>query len=124
MNCISFPKIFKTNVVTDVKKGYDATLECLKLLLMTERGSLFGDPEFGIRLRRFWYDQNSYVLRDILIDEIFDQIRIFIPQITVQRRDIKIEQEHNRCTIYIKAINKTDFQPSTYDVQLIREEER
>lgn len=124
MNCISFPKIFKTNVVTDVKKGYDATLECLKLLLSTERGSLFGDPEYGIRLRRYWYNQNNYVLRDILIDEIFDQIQIFLPQITVQRRDIKIEQEHNKCTIHIRAINKADFQPSTYDVQLIREEER
>lgn len=124
MNCISFPKIFKTNVVTDVKKGYDATLECLKLLLSTERGSLFGDPEYGIRLRRYWYNQNNYVLRDILIDEIFDQIQIFIPQITVQRRDIKTEQEHNKCTVHIRAIDKADFQPSTYDVQLIREEER
>lgn len=124
MNCISFPKIFKTNVVTDIKKGYDATLECLKLLLSTERGSLFGDPEYGIRLRRYWYNQNNYVLKDILIDEIFDQIQIFIPQITIQRKDIKIEQEHNKCIIHIRAIDKADFQPSTYDVQLIREEER
>ena len=124
MNCLSFPKIFKTDVVTDVKKGYNATLECIKLLLMTERGSLFGDPEFGIRLRRYWYEQNSYVVRDILRDEIFDQIQVFIPQITVQRSDITITQEHNKCTIHIKAINKADFQPSSYDVQLTREEER
>jgi len=124
MNCVSFPKIFKTNVVTDIKKGYQATLECLRLLLMTEKGSLFGDPEFGIRLRRYWYEQNSYVLKDILIDEIFDQIRIFIPQITVERRDITITQEYNKCIVHIRATNKSDFQPSTYDIQLIREEER
>ena len=124
MNCISFPKIFSTKLITDTKKGYYATLECLRLLLMTERGSLFGDPDFGIRLRRYWYEQNSYVVKDILIDEIFDQIRAFIPQITVQRRDIKITQERNKITVHIKAVNKSDFQLSSYDIQLMKEEER
>lgn len=125
MNCISFPKLFSSNnLVTDIKKGYYATLECLKLLLNTEKGSMFGDPDFGIRLRKYWYEQNSYVIKDILIDEIFDQIRMFIPQITVQRRDITIIQERNKLTVHIKAINKSDFQPSSYDVQLMKEEER
>ena len=33
---------------------------------------MFGDPDFGIRLKRYTFNQNNYILRDVLIDEIYE----------------------------------------------------
>ena len=64
MNCISFPKLFKGNQ-TLIKKDIDATSECMHLLLSSEVNEMFGNPDFGIRLKKFTFDQNNYILRDI-----------------------------------------------------------
>ena len=52
MNCIGFPKMFKANS-TVIKKDLDATTECALLLLGSEQGELLGDPQFGIKLKKF-----------------------------------------------------------------------
>ena len=70
MNCIGFPKMFNANS-TIIKTGLDATKTCVHLLLSSEQGQLFGDPDFGVRIKRFAFEQNNYILRDIIIDELF-----------------------------------------------------
>ena len=124
MNSIRFPHMFNqcnTNVVRD---SNEASLQDIGLLLQCEKGELFGDPFYGIRLRRFIFDQNNYVLRDILIDEIYTQLLAFAPQITVQRKDIKIEQKGKDVIIKFKAINNLDFTTNMYDLVLFKDEER
>ena len=124
MNSIRFPHMFNqcnTNVVRD---SNEASLQDIGLLLQCEKGELFGDPFYGIRLRRFIFDQNNYVLRDILIDEIYTQLLAFAPQITVQRKDIKIEQKGKDVIIKFKAINNLDFTTNMYDLFLFKDEER
>ena len=73
-----------------------ATEQNLKLTLLSMRGELLGDPYFGIVLQQYTFDQNSYVLRDILTDMVYTQIAIFIPQFKVDRRDITIFQDRRR----------------------------
>lgn len=123
MNCIGFPKMFSNNT-TNIYKGNQATRNCIHLLLSSEVGELFGDPEFGIRLKKFTYNQNNYVLRDILIDEIFTQLNLFCPQVSLTRNDIKIRQDGHTLYAVIKAINKVDFTTSTYNLVLLEEEDR
>lgn len=123
MNCVSFPKMFKNNS-TLINKGNKATRECIHLLMSSEVGELFGDPDFGIRLKKFMFNQNNYVLRDILIDEIYTQLNTFCPQITVTRKDIKIRQQGHKLFAIIKAINKVDFVTNTYNLILFEEENR
>lgn len=123
MNSISFPKMFNstsTNVVTD----YDATLQDVKLLLCSEKGELFGDPFFGIRLKRYMFNQNNYVLRDILLDEIFTQLVTFAPQLSIERKNIDIIQRGKTIYAKIKAINKVDFTTNTYELVLMQNSER
>lgn len=122
MNCMGFPKIFKGNS-TNIITGLDATKECLRLLLSTEVGELFGDPEFGVRVKKYTHNQNNYVLRDIIIDDLFEAINTFCPQIKVSRNDINIEQERNKLYAHIKAFNMVDFTTSTYDLVLLNGEE-
>ena len=123
MNSIGFPKMFNANS-TVVKTGEDATKTCIHLLLSSERGQLFGDPDFGIMLKKYTFDQNNYILRDIIIDEIFTKITIFCPQLYLERKDIKITQQGSRLYANIKALNREDFTTNTYDLELLNYEER
>ena len=123
MNALGFPKMFEGNS-TIIKKGKDASSECMRLLLASEKGDMFGDPEFGIQLKKYTYNQNNYILKDIIIDEIFEQVSIFCPQITVTRNDINVIQEGKKFYAHIKGINKADFTLSTFDLVLLEGEER
>lgn len=122
MNSISFPNMF-TTTSTLVVKDKDASLQDLELLLASEKGELLGDPYFGVRIKRYTFNQNNYLLRDVLVDEIFSQIRVFAPQITVNRNDIKIIQKGNKLIATIKGINKLDFTTDMYQLELLSSDE-
>lgn len=66
---IAFPEMFN-RTVTNLVDDYDATLQNLKMLLWSEKGELFGDPYYGTGLKKYLYEQNDLILRDILIDDI------------------------------------------------------
>ena len=61
MRSIRFPNMFNTNN-TNTISDFDATKQNLILLLHCEKGELFGDPYYGIRLKRYLFDQNNYIL--------------------------------------------------------------
>lgn len=126
MNCVSFPNMFKGNstvILTDNDTNSSATLTCLHLLLGSEENTLFGDPAFGIRLRRYLFEQNNYILKDILIDEIYSKISEFCPQIYVQRSNISITNDKNKLYVNIKCKNRKDFKTNTYNLKLYEIEE-
>lgn len=121
MKSIKFPDMLKsvtTNIVTD----HDATMSNLKLLLLSDRGSLLGDPYFGTNLKRLMFDQNNYVLRDVVIDDIYTAILQFLPQILVKRKDITINADKTRVQINIKAQNMLDYTLDTYNLVLLSED--
>lgn len=125
MNCIGFPKMFSGNssvVIEDTMTSSAATLQCLRLLLGSEEQTLFGDPGFGIKLRRYLYDQNNYILQDILIDEIYTKITDFFPHVYVDRRDIKIKSIKNKLYVTIPCKNKLTFENSVYNLKLFEGE--
>lgn len=120
MRSISYPKMFATKTKTGIVRDYDATLQNLKMLLYSEKGELFGDPYFGAGLKRFLYDPNDIVLRDLLIDEIYIAIATFMPQIKISRNDIKIIADGTTVMCELKAINRVDFQTNLYTIPLLR----
>ena len=71
----------------------EAAINNLRLILGSEKLGLFGDPKFGSNLKRYLYEQNSTWLHDILRDEIYTLVRLYMPQLVVQRKDIKIITE-------------------------------
>ena len=108
-----------TRTVTNTTENYDATLQNLKMLLWSEKGELFGDPEFGTGLKRFFYDQNDYVLADLVIDNIYSAITMFMPQLYLTRNDIKIEVDRAKVIVTIKALNRLDFTTNLYNIVLL-----
>lgn len=92
-------------------------------MLHSTRGELFGDPYFGLMLKNYLFDQNSYALRDAIIDMIYTQLAIFIPQVKVRREDIDIIQDREKGKLYcnFSGINQIDYQPNTFNLVLFDE---
>lgn len=125
MRSIKFPQMFYTNYtrVWKTEEFLEATRQNTELLLQCERGELFGDPYFGILLERYLFEQNNYILRDILIDVIYTQLAIFIPQLKVERRDIKIVQDREKGKLYcsFSGINQIDYQVNSMSLLLFEQ---
>ena len=121
MNSIAFPNIFKTTT-TNIVKDHEASAQNLKLLLLSDRGSFFGDPYYGTIIKQLIFEPNNYILRDIVIDAIYTVILQFMPQILVKRKDITIIQKGADIYVTIKAINMLDYQTDMYNVNLLNYE--
>ena len=122
MVSISFPQMFSsasTNLVYD----RDATWQNLKTSLLIDKGSMFGDPHWGSGIKRLMFEQNSSILRDIVIDDIYNNIANFMPQVRVQRKDIEINSDGSTLYASIRAKNLIDFQLETVNIALFNLEE-
>lgn len=122
MRSIKWPDMFNSNS-TNVWKSDEylsSTKQNVKLLLLSERGELFGDPYFGLLLKHYMYNQNNYILKDMIIDMIYTQIAIFIPQVHIERKDVHIVQEKEKGKLYasFSGINQIDYKPNTYNLLL------
>lgn len=127
MRSIKFPKMFNPNSTRVWKSSehLEATKQNTNLLLHTNRGELFGDPYFGLMFKRYLFDQNSYILRDAIIDMIYTQLAIFIPQVKVKREDIEIIQDRERGKLYCRfsGVSQIDYTFNTYNLVLFDEKE-
>lgn len=123
MRSLSFPNMFtktKTLTVNDL----EATKQNTFAVANCEKGEFVFDPYFGLRLKSFLFEQNSVILKDIIIDDIYEQIALFIPQLKVQRRDIKVvaDKMKGKITCSFKATNQVDFTTDTYNLVLYDED--
>lgn len=117
MYSIKFPDMLdsaKTNLITDK----EATMSNLRLMLASWKTSLFGDPYFGTNIKRFIYQQNNTVLKDLIIDDICLSIHEFMPQVYVTRKDVVVRQEDDHVYVDINCINTLDNQPYLYTIDL------
>ena len=122
MKSISFPRMISHNYIQTVS-DYDATLQNMKLLLGSEKGEFVFDPFFGIRLKRYLFEQNTKILMDILIDEIYEQLVIFMPQLIITRKDISLVSDMAKIYVNIKARNQRDFALNKYNLVLFNSQE-
>lgn len=126
MRSIQFPNIFNynnTNVIASNEYN-KSTLQNAKLLLNTTKGEMFGDPYIGTKIKQYLFDQNNYILREALIDNIYTQLALFIPQLKITRKDITIESPvKGKLVCKFSGINQIDFTVDTYNIVLINESE-
>lgn len=122
MRSIKFPKMFNTSNtrVWSSSEYKEATAQNTKLLLNCERGELIGDPYFGLLLKHFMFDPNSYVLRDQIIDMIYTQLAQFIPQVKVERKNISVYQDREKGKLYCEfsGVSQIDYTVNTYTLVL------
>jgi len=125
MRSYKFPKMFNSNssqVWREDEYG-KATRQNAVLLLQSERGEFECDPYFGILLKHYMFNQNSYILKDMLIDTIYTQIAIFLPQIKISRNSIDIISDIQRGKLYCRfsGINQIDYTHNTFNLLLFDE---
>ena len=124
MKSIGFPKIFKNKTSSNIITDKEATLSNLKILLGSEKGQFLGDPYFGIRLKRYIFEPNNNVLKDIIIDEIYSQIKTFMPQLIVNRKDIDVIQTtKGKLVANIKATYVVDYSRENYSLVIFQQED-
>lgn len=127
MRSYKFPKMFNTNS-SNIWKSSDynkMTRQNTILLLHTERGELLGDPYFGLMLKHYLFDQNNYILKDAIMDVIYTQLALFIPQVKVKRDDIDIIQDKAKGRLICKftGVSQIDYTVDNYSLVLFEESE-
>lgn len=119
MYSLSFPNMFSNNgLKTTLYEDHKATYTNLRLMLLSSKSSLFGDPDFGTLLKRRLFEQNNAIVRDIIIDDIYTSILTFMPQISIKREDIKVTSDGIDIFVEIKCINLIDYKLDTYTINL------
>lgn len=121
MNTIGFPKIFNGNS-TVVKYGKEATKQSIMLLCSCESGEFFGDPDFGVRLKRFFFEQNNTILKDILIDELYTKIVAYCPNIYLERKNVVIFAKGSKLVANITYRDQETFTTDMFSLVLFRTE--
>lgn len=122
MTSFKFPNML-SNTASNIITDNDATYSNLKLLLLSPKGSLFGDPYYGTKLRNILFEQNSNLLVDIIKDEIFTDIFEFIPQLECTRNDITISSKGTAIYCTIKCKNKLNGEVNLYTIKLLEDGE-
>ena len=116
---IAFPNMFtrtSTNFVTDK----EATFQNLKYLILSEKGELFGDPLYGVGLKKYLFDQNDTIIKDLVLDDMYTAIATFMPQLRINRNDLKLRTgDKGEIFVDIRAINQLDFTTDLYSIVLL-----
>ena len=122
MRSYKFPKMFNSNNsrIWREDEYNKATKQNVLLLLQSERGELVCDPYFGILLKHYMFNLNSYILKDMLIDTIYTQIAIFLPQVKISRNNIDIITDKQKGRLYcsFSGINQIDYTHNTFNLLL------
>lgn len=119
MYSIAFPDIFSNDGTrVNLFEDHKATVSNLKLVLESSKNSLLGDPDFGAMLKSRLFEQNSPIIQDIVIDDIYTAILTFMPQLVLKRSDITITHDGVNLLATIKCTNLIDYELDTYTINL------
>ncbi len=111
----------KDGIRTLIVEDHQATLSNLKLILMSTKNSLLGDPDFGCLLKTKFFEQNTPILQDLIIDDIYTTILTFMPQLSLKRSDIKVTSDGVDVFATIQCTNLIDYELDAYTINLTTE---
>ena len=122
MYSLAFPEMFSKNGIrTLLKEDHEATFSNLRLVLSSTKNSLLGDPDFGSLLRAKLFEQDTPILRDLVIDDIYTTLLTFMPQLVLKRSDITVTSDGVDLFATIKCTNLIDYELDTYTINLTTE---
>lgn len=118
-NSVKFPRIFNlTSGNTDVDGEYVSINRCLALLLLTAKGELLGDPDYGCTLYENLFNGYTNTECEQIKDEVVKAITKYEKRIEVNTTDISIEPDSNdehRYKIHINyKLKNSDLSSSAY----------
>ena len=118
---IAFPDMLSSSRMNTVQDT-SATKSNLRLLLLSNKNSLFGDPYFGTELKNVIYSQNGAIIKDLIVDEIYTSIAVFMRQLRVKRDDISVESPGIDIYASFTALNFLNYTTDLYNIKLTNNE--
>lgn len=118
MKSLDILNLFQSINSTGVVEGHDATIQNLKLLLLSNKMTLFGDPYFGTNLQNLIFNKNNKILKNIIIDEIYTAITEFMPQMSIDRNEIDLKIEREKISLVINSKNNLNYITDLYNINL------
>lgn len=82
-------------------KGADRLHQSIYIILSTIKGERFFLPEFGSDLHKLVFEQNDYILKDLLQVYIKEALAKWEPRIVVTAVEVLSEQEGNTVPVSI-----------------------
>ncbi len=111
---IDYP-FHKSNGIEGWFKSTSTTIESvknnIKLLLRTERGERLMQPNLGVALKRFLFQQIDSDTIIAIQNEIIDTMSFWLPFVEIQ--DIKVSTDDSRNTINVNIIFNIVRDPNT-----------
>ena len=121
ISSIAFPDMLSSSRMNTVRDT-SATKSNLRLLLLSNKNSLFGDPYFGTELKNVIYSQNGAIIKDLIVDEIYTSVAVFMPQLRVKRDDISVESDGINIYASFTALNLLNYTTDIYNIKLTNNE--
>lgn len=92
--------LFKLNNVTK-----DALTSNLILLLLTEKGERYYQPDYGLDIRKYIFEPNDGRTQSDIEQEIRDTVKKFIPELTISSVQIEVGTDSEGFPINDNQIN-------------------
>ena len=108
---------------SNLLRDKDAIRSNLMLLLNSERLSLFGDPGVGTALKKVIFEQSTSLITDLLIDEIYTTIVVYMPHLYIERRDIQLYTDGLDVFAKLFVTYRHDNTSDMYSIKLTSEQE-
>lgn len=105
---MSFPGcISPTRGSTNTNEGFERINQSINVILSTRVGTRIGNRKFGSRIHLQLFEQNDYIVADLLKIYVFEALGEWEPRIRVREVDIRIDREDaNKVELDIKYILK------------------
>lgn len=107
INTFNFPDTFSNDGRVLMKEGVPAINQDLGLMIKCQRPQLRGDPNFGSKLRRQKYSQNTTVLRNQIKDDIIILTQLYDTRVLMTAKDVDVSLQDNyfyaNCQYYLKS---------------------
>ena len=86
---LSAPK-FICNARTSSSGQIQKLVEDLKILLSTEKGTLFGRPDYGTELQKYLFEPTVEMMGEEIRQEIISTVQSSYPSLNINKVDIKL----------------------------------
>ena len=104
---LKFPFIFSaTEGKTDIATNFESINQSIALILLTGKGEVFGNPDFGSDLKMYQFREVTPEVQSRLAEDIVSNILAFESRVSLSTNDVQITQVLDRVQITITYILK------------------
>lgn len=125
VNSIKHPNEFSAvSGRTQLVKEIESIEQSMRLLLLTEKGECFGDPELGSHLTSYLYQFSGEMLYQMIRDDIAQTITEQDSRVSVRSEDVQVVEEDETLRIVVPyRIKYANYESETTILVQKRKEE-